>query len=117
MSPNSKKIKQSQDLFAQDAAFNELMLLKGANGGTNSHGDIKLIANINKEREQNIERHQLEYQMELQSKRQKLDNILPSICTVSLNNVTVISDMTGDVSTISSTNYTVLVVNKGVATD
>jgi hypothetical protein len=96
LSPNSKKIKKAQESVAQEAAFDELLLLRSANGGRKLYGDIKRIVKKYKERGFNVERHHIEYRMELRKQGKSIGNNKPHlpVANINPNNGTVVSDLT-----------------------
>ena len=78
MSPNSQRIKKAQQRLAQDAAFNELMMMHAANCGKKRYGDIKSIVEKYQKRGHQVERCHLEYRLELKMKGRVMKNLITS---------------------------------------
>jgi hypothetical protein len=68
LSPKFRSIKKAQESVAQEAALDELILMKSSNGGKKKYGDIITIVTKYKERGFNVERHHIEYRLELRNK-------------------------------------------------
>jgi hypothetical protein len=66
--PELKKIKKAQERVAQKAAFDELLVLRSANGGKNRHGDMQNIVNKYSGMGFLVNRSHIEYLFELQRK-------------------------------------------------
>jgi hypothetical protein len=126
MSPTSRRILKAQQRLAQDAAFDELLLIRGLNGGKKTHGDIKKIVEKYKERGHFVERSHLEYRMELRAKGLSMVSIAPPPTDTVTLSETVVSDLSestcasisnSDVLQESVGNYTVNLVSLNDTTD
>jgi hypothetical protein len=94
LSPKSKRIRKAQESVAQDAAFEELISMRTANGGRNLYGDFQSIVTKYKERGFNVQRHHIEYRLKLRKQGKVMNvgkNCLP---VININDGTVVSDLT-----------------------
>jgi hypothetical protein len=102
MSPTSRRILKAQQQLAQDAAFDELLLIRASNGGKKTHGDIKKIVDKYKERGHFVERCHLEYRMELRAKGLSLSYTQPLLSDIATVGETIISDLSTSVTSIET---------------
>jgi hypothetical protein len=118
MSPTSRRILKAQQRLAQDAAFDELMLLRGLNGGKKTHGDIKKIVEKYQERGHYVERSHLEYRMELRAKGLSMVSIVPPPTDTVTLSETVVSELSestvASISTSDDLLESVVVANEVV---
>jgi hypothetical protein len=95
-SPKSRKIKKYQDKVAQQADFEELLLVCSANGSQKKkYGYLQSIVCKYQKRGFNVERHHLEYRLELRAAGiTRHNNVILPVMNVDDNNETVVSDLT-----------------------
>jgi hypothetical protein len=93
-SPTTKKLQKYASNMIQLKAFDELMQLRAGNGNKAVYGDIKSIVERYKSRGYKVERHHLEYRMQMYTKQLVTMNNNPPITEIYTDVETTISPLT-----------------------